>query len=81
MFQIAIEFIISLFVNILFEGVLLHIWRGMRQTGFFILGLLTGISLEAAHERFKDSSKPYFLGVGLWAAATYLLFSLIINNL
>lgn len=53
----------------------------MRQTGFFILGLLTGISLEAAHERFKDSSKPYFLGVGLWAAATYLLFSLIINNL
>lgn len=73
MFRIAAEFILSLFADILFEGVLLRIWRGMRQTGFLILGLLTGISLEAAHEEYKDSSKPYFLGIGVWAGVIFLL--------
>ncbi|MBL7782557.1 MAG: hypothetical protein JNM22_15125 [Saprospiraceae bacterium] len=81
MLQLTAEFIIYFFVDILFEGILLRIWRGVRQSGFLILSLLTGISLEAAHERFKDSSKPYFLGMGLWAGVAHLLFSLIINNL
>lgn len=78
MFHLAAEFIISFFVDILFEGILLRIWSGVRQTGFLMLSLLTGISLEAAHERFKDSSKPYFLGVGIWMAFIYLLIQSLI---
>ncbi len=79
MIEILLEMIAYFFVEIIFQGIILGIFRGIRLVGLFALKLITfdNESLNDLKERYKGSSKPHFLGFGLIISLIYLIVKII----
>ena len=70
-----IEVIFELFVEIVFQGIILGFFRVVKGIGLFVLKLMTSSnkSLPELKEKYKNSSLPYFLGFGVTFRIIYLL--------
>jgi hypothetical protein len=79
MIEIIVEFIVSFFVEVIFQGIVLGIFRGVKLIGLIVLKLLTlsKNSIEELKEKYKDSSKPYFVGIGASIGMVYMIIELI----
>ena len=66
-FECILEFIILVFVDFLFGTILGAIFRGIWWVGICCLKGITfsKASIAELKEKYKDSSKPYFLGFGV----------------
>lgn len=56
-------------------GLITNIFNGIHLLGLLALKLITfsGKSIDELKEKYKDSSKPYFLGVGICIGIIHLL--------
>ena len=79
MFGIILEIIVSFFVEVIFQGILLRILRGAKLVGLYILKLiiLSNKNLYELKEKYKDSSKPYVLGFIVIIGLIYLLKNIV----
>ena len=75
MFEVLLEMIVYFFVEIIFQGIILGIFRGAKLVGLLTLKLITlnNKSINDLKEKYKDSSKPYFIGFGLIIGIIYLI--------
>lgn len=75
--QAVIEFIVYIIFDILFQGIVMGIFRAIKWIGIYALKCitLTPASLEELKVKYKDSSKPYFLGFGLVIVCIYLIIN------
>lgn len=79
MIEIILEMIAYIFVEIIFQGIILRIFRGIKLSGLLLLKLITlsDRPIKELREKYKDSSKPYFLGFGLTIGIIYFTAKLI----
>ena len=79
MFEAILELIVYIFVEIIFEGIILGFFRGVKISGLIALKLITlnDKSINEVEERYKDSSKPYFLGFGITIGIIYLITKIV----
>ncbi len=78
MMEIILEAIAYFFVEIIFQGIIMRVIRGIKSIGIIILKLVT-LSKESVEElkvKYKDSSKPYFIGCGATIGIIYLLLQI-----
>ena len=75
MLEVIFELITKFFIQILFEGVILKIFKSIYWLGVAVLKLITFSpkSIKELKEKHKDSSKPYFIGFGIVSGITYVL--------
>lgn len=79
MMEIMLEAIAYFFVEIIFQGIIMRVIRGIKSIGIIILKLLTlsKKSFEELSIKYKDSSKPYFIGCGAAIGIIYLIIHLL----
>lgn len=79
MLELIAEMLGYIFVEIIFEGILLRLFRGVKLSGLLALKILTlsNRPLTELEDHYKDSSKPYFLGFGITIGLFYLISYLI----
>ena len=75
MIEIIIQFFVYIFVEIVFEGIILGIIRGVKWIGLICLKLITlnKGSIEDLKLKYKDSSKPYFIGFGILIGVIFMV--------
>lgn len=75
MIEIIIEGILHLFVEIIFQGIILGFLKMIKLLGILILKLITLSSLPISElrKKYKDSALPYFLGFGLIIGTSILI--------
>ena len=75
MFEIILEMIVYFFVEIIFQGIILGIFRGIKLIGLLALKVITlsDKPIVELKEKYEDSSKPYFLGFGIIIGIIYLI--------
>ena len=63
------------FIEILFQGILLRAFKGVRLTGLYMLKWATFSSahINELKQKYKDSSLPYFLGFAVWIGLALLI--------
>lgn len=76
--EVILEFLAYIFVEILFQGVILGIFKIIYWTGVLVMKLITFNKQPFADliEKYKDSAMPYFLGITLWGGFIYLIITL-----
>lgn len=69
------EIIISFFVEVIFKGIIIRILTLIYLFGILFLKLLTFSRKPIADlkEKYKDSSKPYFIGFSFLFGIVYLI--------
>ena len=79
MIEVIFEMLIYIFVDVIFGGIILGIFKGVHSIGLIVLKLITfsNKSIQELKEKYKDSSKPYFLGFLIAIGTIYLLIKLI----
>lgn len=67
MIELIIEYIVYLFVEIIFLRIILGFLKLIKLLGIIVLKLFTfsNKSIADLKVKYKDSSKPYFIGFGI----------------
>lgn len=73
------EFIAELFIESIFGKIIRRIFCLIKLIGFFALKLITfsSLSITDIKVKYKDSSKPYFLGFGITISLIYLIATIL----
>lgn len=77
MIEAIVELIIYFFVEVIFQGIILGIVKGVKVIGLITLKLITlsKESNEELNDKYKGSSKPYFIGFGILIGSIYLIIN------
>jgi len=75
--EAILEFFVNLLGDLIFDNLLLPIFKLAQTIGLIITKLVTfsNLSIKELREKYNDSSKPYFLGFGLIGGIIYWLCS------
>ena len=78
--EVILEFIIYVFVEVIFYGIIWRIIKIVKLSGIITLKFLTlsNKSIGELRIKYANSSKPWFLGFGIFAGLIYLIGVLII---
>ena len=73
--EVILEFVIYVFVEIIFYGIIWRIIKMVKLSGIITLKLLTlsNKSIGELKIKYANSSKPWFFEFGIFATTIYLI--------
>lgn len=75
MLEVILEGIVFFFVEILFQGLIMQLFKAIKLVGLLALKMITlsDEPIKELKEKYKDSNKPYYIGFGIAIGVIYLI--------